>query len=231
MSTLSGLEIEKLVRSGDIAIEPFFSDQLNPNSYNLRLSNRLLVYDLNHTVQVPRMPGMPEGPKEELRYLDMAEPLKFHELVIPPRGMILMPGVLYLGSTVEYTATPKHVPVIEGRSSIGRLGLCIHVTAGFGDVGFKGHWTLEITVVHPVKIYPDVEICQIAYSTVVGETVAYDGKYSGQGAVPRASEFYKDLQKLRSRYGGLSYSVYTGVPHKAPGPVSMETKGPSDVAS
>lgn len=206
MSTLSGPEIEKLVKRGDIVIEPFFADQLNPNSYNLRLGNKLLVYDLNHTVQIPVMPGMPDGPKKELRYLDMAEPLKFHELTIPPRGMILMPGQLYLGSTLEYTATPKHVPVIEGRSSIGRLGLCIHVTAGFGDVGFTGHWTLEITVVHPVKIYPDVEICQIAYSTVVGDTVAYEGKYSGQGAVPRASEFYKDLQKPRLRYDGDTYA-------------------------
>jgi deoxycytidine triphosphate deaminase len=60
-----------------------------------------------------------------------------------------------------------NVPMLEGRSSTGRLGLFIHVTAGFGDIGFAGFWTLEIFCVQPVKIYPDVEICQIYYHDIL----------------------------------------------------------------
>ena len=63
---------------------------------------------------------------------------------IPDDGLLLEPNKLYLGRTVEYTRTDKFIPMLEGRSSTGRLGLFIHVTAGFGDVGFAGYWTLEM---------------------------------------------------------------------------------------
>lgn len=84
-------------------------------------------------------------------------------LTIPPEGMVLKPGKLYLGRTVERTRTDKFIPMLEGRSSVGRLGMGIHVTAGFGDIGFDGPWTLEITVTEPLRIYPLVEIAQIYY--------------------------------------------------------------------
>lgn len=171
---LSGLEIERRM-GADIVIEPYDRKLLNPNSYNLRLSDELLVYK-NHE-------------------LDMAKPNDFERSTIPAGGLLLQPGRLYLGRTLEYTATENLVPMLEGRSSVGRLGLFIHVTAGFGDVGFRGYWTLEILCVQPVRIYPGVEICQIFYHTLEGEYVNYkSGKYqNNQGIQP--SLLYKDFEK------------------------------------
>ena len=110
---LSGKEIDARIGK-DIFIEPFSEKQLNPNSYNLRLHNELLVYE------------------EEV--LDMKKDNKAKKIIIPPEGLVLEPGKLYLGRTLEHTRTENYVPMLEGRSSIGRLGLYIHVTAGFGDV-------------------------------------------------------------------------------------------------
>jgi len=119
---LSGNEI--LARQGkDIVIEPFDPSRINPNSYNLSLHQDLLVYDRAE--------------------LDMKRENTASPLQIPEEGLLLQTGKLYLGRTVEYTETQGLVPMLEGRSSIGRLGLFVHITAGFGDVGFKGFWTLE----------------------------------------------------------------------------------------
>lgn len=171
---LSGLEIEKRL-GGDILIDPYDRSQLNPNSYNLRLHNELLVY----TQPV----------------LDMKQPNPYEILTIPETGYQLEPGRLYLGRTHEYTATKNLVPMLEGRSSVGRLGMFIHVTAGFGDVGFAGFWTLEILCVQPVVIYPFVNVCQIYYHTLEGAFEEYkSGKYqNNQGIQP--SLMYKDWTK------------------------------------
>ncbi|MCR3758866.1 dCTP deaminase [Clostridium felsineum] len=159
----------------DIIIEPFTEKQINPNSYNLKLHNELLVYD------------------EEV--LDMKKPNSTKKLIIPEEGIVLQPRKLYLGRTVEYTETDKYVPMLEGRSSVGRLGVFIHVTAGFGDVGFKGYWTLEIFCVEPIRIYPGVEICQIYYHDVGGEYEKYSsGKYQNNNGI-QPSLLYKDFQK------------------------------------
>lgn len=169
---LSGKEIKRRLGK-EIFIDPFEEKRLNPNSYNLRLHNELLVYD-------------------EL-VLDMKKPNQTEALTIPDSGLQLEPGKLYLGRTVEYTKTDNLVPMLEGRSSIGRLGLFIHVTAGFGDVGFSGYWTLEIFCVQPIVIYPNVEICQIYYHTIEGDYERYtSGKYqNNQGIQP--SLLYKDF--------------------------------------
>lgn len=135
---LSGKKIKEELGK-NIFIEPFSDKQLNPNSYNLKLFNELLIYDSD--------------------VLDMKVPNKYRTIKIPESGLQLKPNTLYLGRTVEYTKTETYVPMLEGRSSIGRLGLFIHVTAGFGDVGFSGYWTLEIFCAHPIIIYPYVEIC------------------------------------------------------------------------
>lgn len=170
---LSGKEIQK--RQGkDIIITPYSPSQINPNSYNLRLANELLVY--NEPV------------------LDMKQKHSATALTIPKEGLLLEPNRLYLGRTVEYTETHNLVPMLEGRSSIGRLGLFIHVTAGFGDVGFKGYWTLEIFCIHPIRIYPNVEICQIYYHSVLGETEEYkSGKYQNNKSI-QTSMLYKDFE-------------------------------------
>ena len=116
------------------------------------------------------------------------------KLIIPSNGLVLEANRLYLGRTVEYTETKNLVPMLEGRSSIGRLGLFVHVTAGFGDVGFKGFWTLEIFCIQPIKIYPNVEICQVYYHTLEGSHENYNsGKYQdNQGIQP--SLLYKDFE-------------------------------------
>jgi dCTP deaminase len=169
---LSGIEIESQLGK-NIFIKPFAKSQLNPNSYNLKLHNELVCYD------------------EIL--LDMKKPNNCKNLIIPEDGLILEPNKLYLGRTVEYTETKNYVPMIEGRSSVGRLGLFIHVTAGFGDVGFSGFWTLEIFCVQPIKIYPFVEICQIYYHTVSKEFEPYkSGKYQHNNGI-QPSMLYKDF--------------------------------------
>lgn len=174
---LSGKEIEKQIRLERIRIVPYDSRLINPNSYNLRLHNELMVY----TDAI----------------LDMKTPLHTEMLTIPEEGLVLQPGRLYLGRTFERTSTEFYVPMLEGRSSIGRLGLFIHVTAGFGDIGFNGFWTLEIQCIQPVRIYPMIEICQIYYHTIEGEYVEYkSGKYQNNSGI-QPSFMYKDFEKRR----------------------------------
>src|SRR5438045_9073483 len=108
----------------------------------------------------------------------MRRPHRFRRYIIPEDGLVLNPNQLYLGLTVERTETRNYVPMLEGRSSVGRLGLFVHVTAGFGDVGFSGFWTLEMHCIHPIRIYPGVSICQIFYHSIEGEVMEYvSGKY------------------------------------------------------
>lgn len=171
---LSGKQIRNKLDQ-DIIIEPFNESQLNPNSYNLKLHDELLVYE-DYT-------------------LDMKKENKYRKIIIPKEGLVLEPNKLYLGRTKEYTETHKYVPMLEGRSSIGRLGLFVHVTAGFGDVGFCGYWTLEIHCIQPIRIYSDVEICQIYYHSIEGEYDIYSsGKYQNNKGI-QPSLLYKDFIK------------------------------------
>ena len=153
---LSGQAIRERLGT-DILIDPFDESQLNPNSYNLALHDELIVY-------------------EEV-VLDMAKANRVRRIPIPSGGLVLSPNQLYLGRTMERTTTHQLVPQIEGRSSVGRLGLFVDVTAGFGDVGFSGYWTLEIFAVQPVRIYAGVPICQIFYHELTGEVEEYVSKY------------------------------------------------------
>lgn len=170
---LSGKEIEKELNK-NIFIEPYSPEQLNPNSYNLRLHNEVMVYDNDQ--------------------LDMKQPNPATSLVIPEDGLLLEKNKLYLGRTIEHTRTEGYVPMLEGRSSIGRLGLFVHVTAGFGDVGFNGFWTLEMFCVQPIRIYAGVEICQIFYHAIQGDYENYrSGKYQNNSGI-QASLLYKDFK-------------------------------------
>jgi len=169
---LTGREIKAQIGK-KIQIDPFDESQLNPNSYNLTLHDEMLVY-------------------EEI-VLDMKRPNRHRRLTIPPEGMVLEPNQLYLARTVEYTETRNLVPMLEGRSSIGRLGLFVHVTAGFGDVGFCGYWTLEMFAVQPVRIYPGVQVCQIFYHAIEGEVEEYkSGKYQHNKDI-QPSLLFKEL--------------------------------------
>jgi dCTP deaminase len=171
---LSGKEILKNIESGNIKITPFEKSKINPNSYNLTLADELLYYK-NST-------------------LDMKHPNETERISIPPEGLVLEPNKLYLGRTNEFTQTDKFVPMLEGRSSTGRLGLFIHVTAGFGDVGFAGYWTLEMFCIEPIRIYAGVDICQIYYHTICGEYDLYkNGKYQNNNGI-QPSLMYKDFE-------------------------------------
>jgi dCTP deaminase len=207
---------------GNIVIDPFDPAQLNPNSYNLRLDHELLIYNVtdwsedqrrlvggwdrsqdyqpildaaynNHTCKIKPHPYSkmfgyePEAPNVDPKIYE------------DPGVFFLTPGNLYLGSTIEYTETGTGlVPCIEGRSSVARLGLSVHLTAGFGDAGFEGQWTLEITVVHPLIVFPGMQICQICYSRLEGEPQQYSGKYQGQRG-PQPSRFYKEFEAQRPK--------------------------------
>jgi dCTP deaminase len=166
-------EIEKKT----IVITPFDKDCLGSNSYDVHLGNHLAKYD------------------DEI--IDAKKHNTITSFEIPEDGFILQPNVFYLGVTAEYTETHEHVPFLEGKSSTGRLGIDIHATAGKGDVGFCGFWTLEISVKQPVKIYKGMPIGQLIYFPVEG-TVAVkynqkkNAKYSGQHGMPVESMMWKN---------------------------------------
>jgi len=169
---LSGHEIRAQL-GGNIVIDPFEESRLNPNSYNLSLHDELMVYD-------------------EV-VLDMRKDNRVRRIQIPPEGLVLNPQQLYLGRTAERTETRNLVPMIEGRSSIGRLGLFVHVTAGFGDVGFCGYWTLEMFSVQSIRIYSGVPICQIFYHDIRGSFDEYaSDKYQHNNDI-QPSLLFKEL--------------------------------------
>ena len=173
MAILTGSEIKNRLGK-DIIINPYKESNVNPNSYNVTLDNKLLVYT-EYT-------------------LDCKKSNSTEEIIIPDTGYVLMPNMLYLANTVEHTETYNLVPILSGRSSLARLGIMIHITAGYGDVSFRGKWTLEIMVAQQIKIYPYMSIGQIYYNTIEGNTdMTYKGKYQDNNAV-QASMFYKDFK-------------------------------------
>ncbi len=187
---LTGPQIKNEIENENIIIHPFVEKHLGPNSYDVTLNSSLLVYDLG-----------------ERGHLDMKADNNTRKIEIPPEGLVLEPNILYLGCTNETATSLKFVPLFEGRSSIGRLGINTHITAGFGDIGWGYFqdsennwecqyptWTLEIAVVHPIRIYPNIRIGQVYFLIPKGDIRYYTGKYSQQKA-PQASQLFKDFQK------------------------------------
>lgn len=171
---LSGDEILNQMNEGNIKIEPFDKECLEPNSYLVHLGDELVVYEDD--------------------VLECKKPNVTRKIKISKEGYILRPGELYLGRTVEYTETENFVPMLNGRLSIASLGVTIHITAGFGDNGFKGTWTLEIMVVKPVRVYPGIKIGHLCYFPIIGEgNIKYKGKYLGQ-VEATASKIYDDRE-------------------------------------
>ena len=174
---LTGPEIQRVMlnptETDRIVISPFKPEHVGPNSYDVRLGDTLRVYSIG---------SVPLNPDDELQTAAIP--------VDDSGRWLLTPSVLYLGSTLEYTETFGFAPRLEGRSSIARLGVKVHLTAGFGDDGFKGHWTLEIEVTHPIYLRPGMRIAQISYQTIRGERKPYKGRYQGQPDQPVASRFH-----------------------------------------
>ncbi len=174
---LSDTRILEEIEKGTIKIVPYNREDLGSNSYDVHLG------------------------KDLARYIDKELDAKKHNKIehfeIPDEGYVLQPHEFYLGVTEEYTETHAHVPFLEGKSSTGRLGIDIHATAGKGDVGFCGNWTLEISVKQPVRIYKGMPIGQLIYFPVDGEIeVKYNekknAKYSGQINKPVESMMWKN---------------------------------------
>ena len=185
---LTGQEILNKVRNDEIQISDFNINQLNPNSYNLRIGKTISYYpvglnDFEEPFFDPDkkyrcIPDINICRRPEDTYLDSKKENYLKTVEIPEEGIILKPGILYLAHTEETTYAKDLIPCLSGRSSFARLGMEIHRTAGFGDVGVNLQWTLEITVVHPLKIYPYQEICQIYFEKPDGDTnIKYNGKY------------------------------------------------------
>jgi dCTP deaminase len=194
---LTGTQIFAEIKAGRIRIDPFNPDQVNPNSYNLRIGDQLKVYS-----------DFPLDPRKENPTRTMR---------IPEEGCLLNPGRLYLGATVEVTESREFIPELDGRSSTARLGLSVHQTGGFGDVGFRGTWTLEITTVHPIVVYPRLEVCQVRFvrpDGPIGHTYGETGRYYDQ-IDPGASLMHLDRRippVLGGRCPTCGYNMSTFAP-------------------
>ena len=169
---ISGEEIRRR-HGGDLQIEPFDQSRINPNSYNLSLHGDLLIY-------------------EEI-VLDAALPNRYRRLKIPTSGIVLQPGTLYLGRTIEHTETRNLVPMIQGRSSLGRLGLFINPGGSLGDAGYCGTWTIEMHCVQPVRIYAGMQICQICYMQIDGDHNEYDSDKYQHSSDVQPSQMFQEL--------------------------------------
>ena len=174
---LTDQEILNYMDKGLIKIEPFNLSCLGTNSYDVHLGSTLALYESD--------------------VLDAKAHNKIKTFEIPDEGYVLTPDQFYLGVTQEYTETHAHVPFLEGKSSIGRLGIDIHATAGKGDVGFCNYWTLEISVKKPVRIYKGMPIGQLIYFEIKGDIInAYNkktsAKYNDKTALPVESMMFKN---------------------------------------
>lgn len=177
MSLLTGKEIIRCIEAGEITVDPFDPKMVGPNSLDLRWSNEMRTYMVFDDMPLDMQKSNPT--------------IRHH---FGDEGYILHPGVLYLMESLESVGSAIYVPVMYDRSSIGRLGIECHLGAGFGDLGFglNGEkWTLEVRVTHPVRIYPNSKVCQIAFETTVGDrSMQYDGRYKHQRG-PTASRFHQ----------------------------------------
>jgi len=157
---LTGPQIESAVAQGDIVIRPLRKRQLAPNSYDFRLGNRCCIYTA--------------------KTLDAAKENQTQTFTIPKRGMVLKPNRVYLINTEETMGSRRYVPIIRGRSSVGRLGIFINITADLIDLGSINQWTLQLHAVHPVRVYPGMLIGQVTFWRTFGRRKVYSGKYQDQ---------------------------------------------------
>jgi dCTP deaminase len=153
---LSRTEIDRRVADGSITISPYSTAQLNPTSYSYRLG--LEISELS--------PAAPPGDNGG----DVVE--------IGESGMLLKPGRLYLSHTYEVIGSRECVVTLMGRPSIGRLGLFVQLSADLGNIGDAHRWTLELTCVQPIVIYPCMLIGELTFWETIGELAYYSGPYT-----------------------------------------------------
>jgi dCTP deaminase len=184
MSILTGLEIVRACNCGDIQIDPLVEAHVNPGSVDLTLGDQIATYEVPQ-----RLHGV----------LDSRQPMDITTWRFTSHGgVVLRPGVGYLMHTAERVGSRKYVPVLDGKSSIGRLFIQVHATAGYGDTGFFGQWTLEVTVTHPVRVYAGMRIAQMRFHEVVGAITYYKGNYANDAAGPVASRAWRQFDREES---------------------------------
>lgn len=166
---LTGEEIRRQHTLQNLTIEPFRESQLNPNSYDFRLGSEVVVYD-------------------EFE-LDAAKANPSSVAKIPNSGLTLSPDRIYLAAIEEMLGSNEFVPILHAKSSIARLGLFIHITAGLIDIGSHGHWTLQLHAVQPVRIYRGMLIGQVTFWRTQGEVVRYSGKYQNASTAQPSRSF------------------------------------------
>lgn len=217
MSSPTGPEIARLVKAGVLQIHPFSEDRVNANSYNLSVGRTVLMYEKGADLhdawegwyessdpdrEPPRFVPLPlsmRKPEPTVSRL-LATDEEIAAFTAWGRVRRFWPGVVYLLATEERTVTPKEYrPVIDGRSSVGRLGVFCHVTAGFGESGFDGHWTLEFVAVQPVEVAYPLLPAQISYVRTEGAAMTYSGqrksKYQNQPGMPVASRLWQEYDQ------------------------------------
>lgn len=178
-------EIERAIITGDINLHPWDAQMLQPASVDVRLDNRFRLFH----------------PRE---YIDPSKPdagLTYEEVVDSAHGFLLAPGQFVLSSTAEVVGLAStYAARIEGKSSLARLGVIVHSTAGFVDPGFRGQLTLEMTNLNsmPVLLYPGMKIAQLSFMKIAAPDLSYGDKelgshYQGQRG-PTASRMYEGWQ-------------------------------------
>ncbi len=163
---LGGKHIHTYWEAERIHIEPYNPANIGPNSYDVTLGRELLIMRKNSVKTGQTIDGE--------HFNDPRLPPVFESVKIPDEGYLLYPGYLYLASTVEAIGSDYFVPVYDGRSTLGRWGLFSHVTAGFGDVGFKRQWTLELVTVMPFLLLPGMRIGQVFFHEVTDNSLTYN---------------------------------------------------------
>lgn len=192
---LSDRDIRAEIDAGRIVIDPYLPDAVQPSSVDLHLGNRFRVFRNNRTAVI--------DPREEQPELtELVE-------IVGDEPFVLHPGEFVLGATFERVALPDDlVARLEGRSSLGRLGLLIHSTAGYVDPGWEGTLTLELSNVAnlPIKLYDGMKIGQISFQRMTspaeipyGDT-RIGSRYRGQSD-PTASRYHADFERGRVTRG------------------------------
>lgn len=180
---LTAAEIIKQVELGNIHIDNFTTEKLGPNSYNIEIGdvvktvvpNRWLTYEEYRELCPFRTDQHLDS---GVRAIDPRKPIETISHVIGSNGILLLPGQHYLIPTTEKITTDKYVPKLAGRSTSGRMSVSTFQSANFGDIGFSGVWTLQVSVMMPVIIYPHSALVQIYFLTPCGEIgFTYNGKY------------------------------------------------------
>lgn len=164
---LTGRKIKSEVMRGNIIIDPFDAFAINPNSYNYRIGTTLKVFS-----------HFSEGRAH------------FNEVLIPDDGMVLKPHQMYLGNTLEKIGSKKYAMSLIGRSSLGRYGLFLQLSANLGHTTAAHQWTLELVAAQPMIIYPRMVIGQVSFWVNKGKVKRYSGLY-GQHSLPQESLHYE----------------------------------------